>query len=87
MSENIEEIKRIIKSNTNRNNYTKAVHMRICDDELFRLNELINLIGGDLTIHKCIEYLKENSTKLNGSQIDELNELTKHWNCLHGQPE
>lgn len=45
--EALEEIARIISRNTWRNKYTKAKGVKIEDDELFRLNELIASLAND----------------------------------------
>lgn len=48
MKKEIEEVKRIIKSNTRRNSYTKNVIFTLANDELFRLNKLLNLIEDEI---------------------------------------
>ena len=73
----LSEIKRIIKSNTSKNNYTKRTYIKICDDELFRLNELVGSVVTEvnetaLSINKCVEYLKENMDKVSDSEFNEL---------------
>ena len=73
----LSEIKRIIKSNTSKNNYTKRTYIKICDDELFRLNELVGSVITEvneaaLSINKCIEYL--NKEELSKEQSE----------CLYG---
>ncbi len=52
----IKEVKLIISRNTNQNRYRKSSRVVLVDDELFRLNELLNIIekniNGDLTCLK-----------------------------------
>lgn len=44
LAETVQEIKRIVKSNSQYNRYTKSRLMKVSDDELFRLNQLINML-------------------------------------------